>query len=198
MATTMGPIGLMINRVYCVGFSFTPSFIILGAPHVRFDVLNCAKQHWKRHTDDVVTAALSHSIRTSRTMFSSCGTIDTAAYQRGMQKLDEHQRRALQRLQVQAHWNDVRQDRYYDSARAAVCPHCKLKATNDLHPWECQGLREFRISLDDSLADLTPSNTPAHLLIGIPEKFTAGLTGHFCSHETRDEVVDGDLHKTFL
>ena len=115
-----------------------------------------------------------------------------------MHKLDEHQRQALQRLQVHAHWNDVRQDRYYDSARAAVCPHCKVKAATDLHLWECQGLPEYRKSLDDSLADLDPYNTPAHLLIGIPEKFTAGLTGHYCRLDTRDGIVGGDLHSTFL
>ena len=131
-------------------------------------------------------------------MFSSCGTIDTAAYHRGMKKLDEQQRRTLQRIQVQAHWNDVRQDRYYDSVRAAVCPYCKCKATTDLHLWECQGLLEYSKTLDDSLAELTPTNTPTHLLIGIPEKFTAGLIGHFCSHESWGGVVDSELHTTIL
>ena len=113
-----------------------------------------------------------------------------------MHKLEDHERRALQRVQVLAHWTDVQQERFYNSERAGVCPHCGVKASSELHLWECKGLLKFRKSLDENLAALNPSNTPPHLLIGIPEKLTAGLTGHFCSNESWKGEIDRDLHQT--
>jgi hypothetical protein len=155
-----GPIGLLLSRIHCIGGSITPQFIVKLAPHMRFGILNCAKQHLRRHVDDVVTVAMSHSIRSARTIYSECGVIDTAAYHQGMQKLGDQQRRALLRMQVLAHWTDVQQDRYYESARASHCPHCGSKATSELDLWECQSLKEFREHLDKDLASLTPTNTP--------------------------------------
>jgi len=196
-SSNFGPIGLLISRVHCVGSVITPHFIVKCAPHIRFDILSCAKQHLRRHTDDIVTEALSHSISAWRTFYSNCGVIDTAAYHRSMHKLEDHERRALQRVQVLAHWT-VQQERFYNSERAGVCPHCGVKASSELHLSECKGLLKFRKSLDENLASLNPSNTPPHLLIGIPEKLTAGLTRHFCSNESWKGELDRDLHQTFL
>ena len=77
-----------------------------------------------------------------------------------MQKLGDQERRALQRMHVLPHWTDVQQERYYDSARASLCPHWGTKALSELHLWEFHGLKEFRENLDKDLASLTPSNTP--------------------------------------
>ena len=113
-------------------------------------------------------------------MFKNCGVLDKPAYFRTIGALDDDLKHALQRLHVQTHWSDAQQAEFYEDANDGICFHCKQEMGSILHLWECIALKEFRESLDPALATLNASNTPTHLLIGIPDKLQAGNTGWLC------------------
>ena len=181
-----------------MGATLSPDLVVQLPPHMRFDIINCAHQHLKRHVEDIAVHALSYSVREARTMFRQCGDIDVAMYHRCFKKLDVALKPTLLRLHVQAHWSDAQQDRYYLTQREGVCPHCKVKTTSILHLWECRELRAFRRSIDEELADTSPDNVPHHFLMGIPEVFDAGLTGDFCTGAVNGKLGDLYLHGACL
>jgi hypothetical protein len=179
--TTKGPIGLMISRLHCIGGYVNLDLVVKSSYYTSFDILNCALQHLRRHVGDVCTIALTHSIKQTRTMYAATGVIDLEAYHRSMAKLDANGRDRLLRLHLQAHWTDAQQDACYISERKAICPHCGSKAASILHLWSCKGLQAFRTNFDPDIAHLNEHNTPAHILIGIPEKLQVGNTGWLCN-----------------
>jgi hypothetical protein len=197
-STDKGPIGLLISRVHCMGASISADFIIQVAPYLKFDMFNCAHQYLRKHLEDIAAQALSTSISASRTMYNHCGVIDATLYHRCFRKVEESLKPGLLRLQLQAHWSDAQQERFYHTQRGAICPHCKVKASSILHLWECEGLSAYRKSLDDEIAELNPSNTPHHLLMGIPELFDAGDTGDFCSGAANGSLGSITLHNLLL
>ena len=176
----MGPIGLLISRIHGCAAYTTADLIVKAHPYLQFDVLHCAKQHLKRHVDDLTTIALSYSVKEARSMFKECGVLDKPTDFRTIAALDEDHKIALQRLHVQAHWSDAQQAEYFEVDHEGKCFHCKQEKGSTLHLWECPALKEFRESIDPTLAKLNDSNTPAHLLIGIPDELQAGNTGWLC------------------
>ena len=98
-ANTHGSIGLLLLRIHACGAYLNADLHVACFPFFRFDTIHCAHQHRKRHIDDLVTIAHSHTIKETRTLYSSCGTIDTAAYHRAMTKHTEADNRLLQRIQ---------------------------------------------------------------------------------------------------
>ena len=181
-----------------MGASISADFIVQVAPYLKFDIFNCAHQHLRKHLEDVTAQALSSSISASRSMYKHCGVIDATLYHRCFRKVEESLKPGLLRLQLQAHWSDAQQDRFYHTQRRAICPHCKVKASSILHLWECEGLRAYRKSIDEEIAELNPSNTPPHLLMGIPEIFDAGTTGDFCSGAANGKLGSIFLHNLLL
>ena len=194
----LGPIGLLISRIHCMGASLSADFVIQQPPYIKFDVFNCAQQFLRKHLDDITSHAFSCSIAASRSMFSHCGDVDATLYHRCLRRVDESLSPALIRLHLQAHWSDAQQERHFHTQRGALCPHCKVKTSSILHLWECHGLRDFRDSIDEELAELTPENTPHHLLIGVPEVFDAGITGDFCTGASNGQLGSIFLHSLCL
>ena len=175
--SNLGPIGLLISRLHCNAAYINRNMLVLAHPYFKFDFLNCAKQHLRKHVDDLVTAALSRTTAMTRSTFTEAGTLDKATYFRAMQKQTEEVRTILQRVHVQAHWTDELQDKFFEDKDHGTCPLCKQEKGTLLHPWTCPSLAEFRESHDPDLARLNPSNTPPHVLLGIPDQLTAGNTG---------------------
>ena len=192
--TDFGPIGLLASRIHCVGADVTKDFFVRMAPHIRFDILECPHQYLKKHVADIVGRALSQSISASRTFFDHCGAIDVELYHRCLRKVNDDHKPGLIRVQFQAQWIDAQQHLYYQSLRKAHCPHCNEVTTSILHLWECKQLMAFRKSIDADIAELSPANTPHHLLIGIPEYFDAGVTGDYATGARDGRVGDIYLH----
>ncbi len=102
-----------------------------------------------------------------------CGIIDTSACHAAWSRLSDAQQRALQRLHTLPHWTEAQQANFLESASGGLSRHC-LKAKGEiLHLWTCPALRSFTEKADPQIALLRSSNTPSHILIGIPDKLRA-------------------------
>jgi hypothetical protein len=142
---------------------------VVAFPHFRFDILQCAHQHLKRHTDDLVTIALSKIVQAKRSLFQQCGTIDKVVYHKAMGKHSKSEQMALLRLQCQAYWTDAQQGALYECELEGRCFHCGAQAGDLMHLWKCPGLQEERAKADPELAGIDPGIVPPHILLGVPD-----------------------------
>jgi len=208
-ATDLGPIGLLLSRLHysaaylqldCIDLpnkldvtssksvQWSIVLTIKAHPYIKFDVLNCPRQHLRRHVDDFVNDALSKVTAVARTVFKECGSIDKQTYFKALATHSPDLRNLLQRAHVQALWTDELQARCFEVEGDGLCKLCKQQIGSLLHPWTCPALKSFRESLDPQLAQLSPSNTPEHILLGIPNKLIAGNTGRLI--ETKQTNCD--------
>ena len=90
---------------------------------IEFDTIDCVYQYLKRYVDDIITIALSSTIRSARTAFHRYGTIDKAAHHRTMAAHSQEDQWILKRLQFQANWSAALQAQFYETPGDGKCMH---------------------------------------------------------------------------
>jgi hypothetical protein len=72
----------------------------------------------------------------------------------------------------------LRQEHFEDGD--GRCPHCGANDSGVLHEvWQCSAFRQEQTAKDVALDELGISNTPAHILLGMPSKLDASIDEFF-------------------
>ena len=174
-AKAQGPVGLLLDSLVEHKAIITGDFIIHTWPVLNLDLLHHPIQGLRATVTDIATAAQFEFLASNRSGLKDLQSFDKHTYCTAARTIPASQQQLVRCAQSFGMWSAGRRLEVFQEGNGR-CPFCGDADSGVIHEvWSCRAFAEEQALHDEGLGQLSPANTPTHILLGFPPKIDARL-----------------------
>ena len=171
-----GPVGLLCTSLAEHKGMINSDLAIWIKAGLTFHLQHLPYQQFRTVAEIIATESHFEFLQGSRAIYKNMTSFDKAAHQASIAKLSHEQRGLVIAAQNLTMTSAAKKLAHFGEGNGR-CPFCDAANSGILHEsWECTAFKEVQQQEDTFLDALTTSNTPHHVLLGIPEQLSLDYT----------------------